>query len=64
MEAPMKTIRSFIRPIVASAIRNKNARVAGVPQRTRDEVDNARGEETLLDYLAQLLDGMCALVWR
>lgn len=59
MKAPMQTIRSFIRPIVAKAIRNAKARRQDdAPSSADGSMD---GEQTLLDYLAQLLDGTCVV---
>lgn len=52
MRAPMQTIRGFIRPIVADAVRV--AKSHG-PARSTD--GTPRNDETLLDFLAQSLDG-------
>ncbi|KAJ9114897.1 hypothetical protein QFC20_001270 [Naganishia adeliensis] len=51
----MQTIRGFIRPIVAKAIRNAKARSQGDAPFSAD--GSTDGEQTLLDFLARLLDG-------
>ncbi|KAI5450415.1 Protein kinase alk2 [Naganishia albida] len=51
MKAPMQTIRGFIRPIVADAVR-----IAESHRPARSTDGHPRNNETLLDFLAQSLD--------